>query len=140
MRFPRVSPKLRHPFFPGLPATSAVNAQGSVLAMAGIFEELYQAGCRPTHARRAIFVLTPAHQLLSDYHRNYLWDLLQVPTYALLTDSSGKIVGWECEAQDGFHIGDGTQEVSCACGRPGVRILCRNLPMCWPPQFALTAA
>ena len=125
MRLPFVRPRIRHPFFPNLPATPAVSAKGSVLAMAGSFEEVYRAGCRPARPRRAVFVLTPAHKLLSRYDRDYLWDLLQVPTYALLTDANGKIVGWECEAQDGFHISDDSQEVSCACGRPGARLFSR---------------
>jgi hypothetical protein len=118
--------RIRHPFFPDLAATPAPKARGRSTALAGTFLELARAAAEGVEVRRAVYVLTRAHEFLSDGEHDELWRLFQVPIYALLVDRSGSIVGWECEAQNGLHVEKGrvfAEEGPCACGRPGARLM-----------------
>ena len=115
---------VRHPFFPDLAATAAAEARGLSTAVAGTFGELAGAAARGVKARRAVYVLTQADGFLSDGERDQLWRLFEVPVYALLVERDGRVAAWECEAQNGLHVGEGGGEPGpCACGRPGARLM-----------------
>jgi hypothetical protein len=121
--------RTRHPFFPELAATPATEARGRCAALAGTFRELARAAAAGVAVRRAVFVLNHADEVLSDGERDELWRMFQVPVYALLADSAGRVVAWECEAQNGLHVAAGSgipagmrEESPCACGRPGARV------------------
>ena len=145
IRFP-----LRHPFFPDWPATPCRLAKGACTALSGSYQELARAataGVRPSHAVFALHY--PESQLLSAGDRDALWENFQVPVFALLLDGEGRLIGYECEAHDGLHIGSSCPDTSdrqlissedsilgyrvplekfvvesnpCECGRPGQRI------------------
>ncbi len=64
--------------------------------------------------------------------REALWVLYQVPVYAMLQDPDGRVIGYECEAQEGFHLAPGygggflfgtVDATPCECGRDGPRLL-----------------
>jgi hypothetical protein len=111
-----------HPLFPALPADFAASARGRSKALAGTFRELARAAARGVEARRAVYVLTSESEPLSDGERDELWRVFQVPVYALLK-RDGRVVGWECEAQNGLHVAVGGHEMACACGRPGAVVM-----------------
>ena len=57
-------------------------------------------------AECAVFVLQyPDHPFLSRSDRDALWEKFQVPVFALLLDRQGRLTAWECEAQEGLHVG-----------------------------------
>ena len=58
---------------------------------------------------------------LTEEQRDRLWTLYQVPVYAMLVDCDNRLVGFECEAQNGFHVRGKVFSESplCECGRPG---------------------
>ncbi|HLK63622.1 MAG TPA: hypothetical protein VKU19_09290 [Bryobacteraceae bacterium] len=145
IRFP-----LRHPFFPEWAATPTRLAKGACTTLSGSFAELMRAATsvRPS---RAVFVMHyPESIFLTDRERDTLWEVYQVPVFALLLDGEGRLVGWECEAHDGLHIGSSCPESAddqlifssedsvlgyrlpldrfviesapCQCGRPGQRL------------------
>lgn len=117
----------RHPLFPGVSPHPAVGAKGAHAALIGTIDELLQAAPK-ARARRAVFVTRGAgNPFLSEYDRDRLWDLYEVPILILLMGENGKILAYECEAQNGLHVDgsppDGAVETApCACGRPGVRL------------------
>ena len=115
--------RVRHPFFPQLAAIPADWASGVPAALAGTFVDLERAATRGVRVRRAVYVLTRTGERLSDGQRDELWDLFQVPVYALLMDRDGHVIACECEAQDGMHLPGPSQERTCACGRPGARMV-----------------
>src|SRR5579863_18348 len=101
IRFP-----LRHPLFPDWPVTPVRAAQGRQIAVSGTYRELMNGVSAGVTAERAVFVLYhPDSSFLSDSDRDILWNEYQVPVYACLLDGDGRLVGYECEAQDGLHIG-----------------------------------
>ncbi len=117
----RFGPRIRHPFFPGLSPMPARVARGVTPALSGIFPELVRAAARGVTAQRAVFVLIgwDAPPLMQE-ERDLLWELFQTPVYALLLGTDGRVAGFECEAQNGFH-GAGRYDSStpaCECGRP----------------------
>jgi len=115
-------PRVRHPFYPRLFTTPAVEAQGRVIALSGSFPELEQAAAAGASAQRALLVLNRWNGAsLTHAQRDRLWTLFQVPAYAMLIDSDGRLVGFECEAQNGFHVPGKPAPDSplCECGRPG---------------------
>ena len=115
-------PRIQHPFYPKLFPTPAVEAQGRVIALSGTFQELEQAATAGASAQSALFVLNRRNDpLLTDAQRDRLWTLFQVPAYAMLIDSERRMVGFECEAQMGFHVSGKASPDSplCECGRPG---------------------
>ena len=122
--------RVRHPFFPNLAAAPAAEARRRSVAVAGTFGELTRAAAAGVRPRRAVFVLTGEQEFPGEGERDRLWNLFQVPVYALLVDRSGRIVAWECEAQAGLHVEAGSalrlgtrEERACACGRPGPRVM-----------------
>lgn len=126
---------IRHPLYPDLAATPAVQSKGRCSALAGTFAELAHAAAA-ARPRRAVFVLVYAGQpFLSDSQRDELWHWFQVPVFALLLDPSGRLLGYECQAQRGLHLSGpasdadahsgipGTMDSTpCPCGRPGDRL------------------
>ncbi len=92
------------------------------MALSGAFHELEQAAAAGASAQRALLVLNRWNgAALTDAQRDRLWTLFQVPAYAMLIDSDGRLVGFECEAQNGFHVPGKAAPDSplCECGRPG---------------------
>jgi len=117
-------PRLRHPFYPKVVATPAAKAHGRVTALSGTFHELEQAAAGAS-AQRAVFALNRWNGAsLTDTQRERLWTLFQVPVYAMLIDSDSRLVGFECEAQNGYHVPGKAAPNSplCECGRPGLMI------------------
>jgi hypothetical protein len=124
--------RVRHPLYPRLAAAAAGRGGPRVApALAGTLEELRRAAAEGTRATRALFVLVEQERpTLTGAERDFLWECFQVPAFLLLRDAGGKILGYECEAQDGFHLEagdvhlDGALPVSkpCECGRPGHRV------------------
>jgi hypothetical protein len=115
-------PRVRHPFYPGLFATPAVEAHTRVVALSGAFHELEQAAAAGASAQRALFVTNRWDGAsLTDAQRDRLWTLFQVPAYVMLVDGNGGLVAFECEAQNGFHVPGKAAPNSpiCECGRPG---------------------
>jgi hypothetical protein len=83
---------------------------------------LEQAAAAGASAQRALFVLNRwSGAPLTDAQRDRLWTLFQVPAYAMLIDGDGRLVGFECEAQNGFHVPGKAASDSplCECGRSG---------------------
>jgi hypothetical protein len=144
IRFP-----LRHPLYPHWRVTPARFARNQCVALSGTLRELLRAGAYGIRAERALFVVhMPDSPFLTDSDRDALWESFQVPAYAVLLDGEGRLVGYECEVQDGMHIGavrldtapgnifsddsvlgyrvpldHATVETSpCACGREGQRL------------------
>ena len=123
---------LRHPFFRDLAATPAAGANGERVALYGTFGELTLAARTGGRARRAIFVLTRAGELLAEEERDELWRLFQVPVYALLLRGR-RVAAWECEAQDGMHLAGGAADHACRCGRPGAKLRAVKASPCFEP-------
>jgi hypothetical protein len=116
-------PRIRHPFFPGLNPTPTSEAKGRAPALCGAYAELEKAAANGASAERAVFVLIGGEgPPFTAAQRDRLWDLFQTPVYAILTGSDGRIAGFECEVQDGFHLPgklEADAETICECGRPG---------------------
>jgi hypothetical protein len=115
-------PRIQHPFYPRLFATPAAEAHGRVAALSGTFQELVRAAAAGASAQRALFVINRWNgAALTEAQRDGLWAMFQVPLYAMLVDAHGRVVCFECEAQNGFHVAGKTAPDSplCKCGRPG---------------------
>ena len=125
----------RHPLHPGLTAERAATARGEHAVLAGSFAELARGRAAGARARRAVFVLHyRGRPFLSERERDALWDMFQAPVYGMLLDRDGRVLGYECEAQEGLHIVAGCTAPAglvdtgpCACGRPGVRLMAEAL-------------
>ena len=110
-------------------------------ALYGAFEDLSVASELGLRVSRAVFPLRrPANPFLTETQRDALWNMFQVPIYALLVDVRGNVVGYECETQDGMHLRadyaagllfGNVEWKLCECGRPGPRLM--------PPQQAIEA-
>jgi hypothetical protein len=114
-------PRVRHPFYPRFLTTPAAEARGRVVALSGTFHELEKAAAAGASAQNALFVLNRKNDgSLTEMQRDRLWALFQVPAYAMLVDGNGRLIGFECEAQNGFHVPGRTAPDSplCECGRP----------------------
>jgi hypothetical protein len=124
---------LSHPFFPGLKLTPATRAKTGCPAISGTFQELVDAAAAGVRVTRAVVPLHgPADPFLSDGEREALWEMFGVPVWAMLLDGRGRLIGYECEVQEGFHLSAdypcgllfGTADSSaCECGRAGPRLL-----------------
>ena len=124
---------LRHPLYPGLKLVPAVRATTRYPALTGTFRELTDAAAAGAGAERGVFPVNGAvRPFLEDEQREALWALFGVPVLVILLDGRGRVMGWECEVQDGFHFAQdhhagllfGTVETAtCECGRPGPRLL-----------------
>jgi hypothetical protein len=161
IRFP-----LRHPFFPDWAATPTRLAKGVCATLSGNYQELVRAAAAGVRPSRAVFVMHyPESQFLTDRERDTLWELFQIPAFALLLDGEGRLVGWECEAHDGLHIGMSCPETAdqqvilsedsvlgyripwdrftiesapCECGRPGQRLRYSTQRIAKPMQVSPT--
>ena len=99
----------------------------------------------------AIFVLTDiGDEPLTETFRAALWQRFGVPIYQVCVDWTGRVLAFECEAQNGWHVEAGVhlsvekhelvlhtagrrllktgihgylEARRCACGRAGVRIM-----------------
>jgi len=136
----RLRVPLRHPFRAEWPTTPARLADGRCAVLTGSFPELMRAAASGACADCAVLVLHyPDRPFLSSTERDTLWETFQVPIFALLLDRKGRLTAWECEAQDGLHVGGAWTEQSlwvhrllaagwilddtpCECGRPGERL------------------
>jgi hypothetical protein len=63
----------------------------------------------------------------TDAERDSLWEMFQVPAFAMLLDGKGRVRAYECEAQSGLHISirraiASAGTVVCECGRPGPKL------------------
>jgi hypothetical protein len=124
---------LRHPFYPALPLVAAARANKACAALAGTFRELAEAARSGVEVSRAVFPLrSPTRPFLEDEEREELWEMFGVPVIAILLDGRVSPVGWECEAQDGFHLlpdywagllFGSIESACCDCGRPGPRLV-----------------
>jgi hypothetical protein len=124
---------IQHPFYPALKPSPAARARCGCSALAGTFDELLRAADNGARVARAVF---PLHRLSRPFlfaeERDALWTLFQVPVYAMLLDARGRVIGYECEVQHGFHLAPGHHRdvpsgtistTLCECGRPGPRLL-----------------
>jgi len=118
--------RIRHPFYPNLRVTLAAQASGESHVLAGNFSELETAASRGARASHAVFILVADDgPLATTQQRERLWAWFHVPSFAIVLDGRGRVVAFECEAQDGFHLaGHAAAEDSplCPCGRPGPRV------------------
>jgi hypothetical protein len=71
----------------------------------------------------------PGTPFLNETQRDQLWQVFQVPVLAVLLDRNGRLLGYECEAQSGLHVGPQSpwsasvlESAPCECGRPGLRL------------------
>lgn len=126
-------PRIRHPFFPGLHATPAAEAKPLSPALYGSFQELVRAAEGGALVRRAVFV----SHIVGESERNLLWRRFQVPVFVVLADPKGRVVAYECEAQNGLHVSDATaaETAVCDCGRPGLMTGLRLQPLLRMPGF-----
>jgi hypothetical protein len=125
-------PRIRHPLYPGLAPVPAAEAAGRCPALYGTFEDLLRAAAAGAAPRRAVFVeRRPGDPFLSPGERDDLWNSFGVPVLAMVVDSQGALLGYECEAQEGVHLNgrlppDRRHHVErspCDCGRPGRRLV-----------------
>jgi hypothetical protein len=127
-----LKPRIRHPLFADLAPIPASTAKGNCTALYGTFPEIARAAAAGVTVERAVFVLVgPSGPFLSDADRDLVWNTFGVPGYALLTDGSNRILGYECELFAAFHVvrripqglgGYHRETALCECGRPGERL------------------
>ena len=131
MRLRLLRSPVRHPFYPGLPVTLAAKCKGPCVGLSGTLHELTRAATAGARVRRMIFALHyPGSPFLSESERDQLWEVFQVPVFALLLDRDGRLLAYECEAQSGLHVGPQApwsaselESAPCECGRPGPRLV-----------------
>jgi hypothetical protein len=144
MRLRLLRSPIRHPFYPGLAVTLAVECKGPCAGLSGTLRDLTRAATAGARARRMIFALHyPGSPFLSETERDQLWQVFQVPVLAVLLDRNGRLLAYECEAQSGLHVGPEApwaagvlESAPCECGRPGPRL---KLAARKPPGAAQTA-
>src|SRR5271157_250641 len=144
MRLRLLRSPIRHPFYPGLPVTLAVECKGPCAGLSGTLRELTRAASAGARARRMILALHyPGFPFLSETQRDQLWQVFQVPVFAVLLDRNGRLLAYECEAHSGLHVGPQApwsagvlESAPCECGRPGSRLLLSSRK---PPGVAQTA-
>ena len=144
MRLRLLRPPIRHPFYPGLEVALAVECKGPCAGLSGTLRDLARAAAAGARARRMIFALHyPGSPFLSEADRDQLWQVYQVPVFAVLLDRNGRLLAYECEAQSGLHVGPQApwsaselESAPCECGRPGPRLV---LAARKPPGAAQTA-
>lgn len=102
---------------------------------------------------------------LSTELRDRLWHHFRVPIYELYVDEHGKLLAFECEAQEGWHVCKDvrfvteygelllersgrltrtgldckTEETTCACNREGTRLIDPKSKSATEPLFAAIA-
>jgi hypothetical protein len=130
--------------------TPVKSAKGRCVALSGTLRELAKAAKSGIVPQRAVFVMHgPDSAFMTEADRDLLWESFQVPVLACLLDGDGRLVAYECEAQDGLHIPmicptDANRRIisnedsilgyrlpldqavvealPCECGRPGQRL------------------
>jgi hypothetical protein len=139
MRLRLLRSPIRHPFYPGLAVTLAVECKGPCAGLSGTLRELTRAATAGARVRRMIFALHyPGTPFLNQTQRDQLWQMFQVPVLAVLLDRNGRLLAYECEAQSGLHVGPQApwsagvlESAPCECGRPGLRLqLAAREPFC----------
>jgi hypothetical protein len=131
MRVRLLRSPIRHPFYPGLDVTLAVECNGPCAGLSGTFRELTRAAAAGARVRRMVFVLHyPGAPLLDETQRDQLWQAFRVPVFSVLMDRNGRLLAYECEAQAGLHVGPQApwsagvlESAPCECGRPGLRLV-----------------
>jgi len=139
-RFP-----LRHPFHPELTATPVRLAGGVCPVLSGTFNELLRASRRGLRASKAVFALCyPDYPFIEDSERDALWQAFKVPVFTILLDRAGRLLAYECEAQDGLHVAEercddmqreSLETTPCECGRPGERLKPSVIPCLGRPEW-----
>jgi hypothetical protein len=115
--------KINHPFYPKLRPVPAASASGCSEALAGTYSELLAAArCGARATRMALVLHSVDTPFLNAVQRDRLWELFEVPIYAMVLDRKGSLAGFECEAQNGLHLPGrhGADSSVCPCGRPGL--------------------
>ena len=114
----------------------------------------------------SVFVVTQLGDTpLTSRFRDQLWRQFNVPVYEVYVDESARILAFECEAQDGWHVQDGVRFASadgelliergvamlrtglnlrvedgpCGCGREGTRLLEQSRIAITEPLTAISA-
>jgi hypothetical protein len=125
-----VRSSIRHPLFPKLAAVTASGAGPVSTVIIGTFAELTQAAANGACASRAVFAMRhPSASGLSEAERDILWNLFQVPVYALIVDERGRVLAFECEVHEGLHLQEGVvlpgamDSSLCDCGYPARRLM-----------------
>ncbi len=96
--------------------------------LAGYFAQLVGCEVRPSHA---VVVFTHPGQSFPAADRDQLWRRFRVPIFQQIVDERGRLIAYECEAHDAFHVvsapaaGEiGTiRDGSCACGKPALLLV-----------------
>ena len=132
---------VRHPLFADIATVPASQAVGSSAAIAGTFAELLQAAAAGARATRALFPLQASMEAgLSEFERDTLWELFEVPVYAVVLDADGRVLAFECEAQEGLHLDEGVpapdviETTLCECGLPGPRLIPARPELIYAPR------
>ena len=132
---------VRHPLFPDLAPVSASEASGFSAAIVGTYEELLQAAAAGGRATRAIFpVQSSLEASLSELERDTLWELFEVPAFAIVLDANGCVLAFECEAQEGLHLNEGVsapdavETLPCECGSPEPRWIPASPELIYTPS------
>lgn len=124
--------RIRHPLFPGIHAIPARDSSTCSTALYGTFQELARAARKGARVRRAVFLTCREDETLpGEVERNTLWELFQVPIFAMLLDRKGRVLAYDCEAQCGMHVnasyaGPLSDTAVCECGRPGRKLPARE--------------
>lgn len=114
----------------------------------------------------SVFVVTQLGDTpLSSRLRDRLWRQFAVPIYELYLDEYSRLLAFECEAQEGWHVAKGIiftaaygellfergnqvvrtglnwqlEEAGCPCGRPGPRLLAPGSKSAIEPVLAISA-
>ena len=121
--------RIRHPLLPGIVPTPAREAKSVNVALCGTLEEILRVAEAGARVGRAIFVTHAENEpLLTDGDRDLLWDRFGVPVFAIVLNRKGRVVAYECEAQNGLHVRDSKGDLDaavCECGRPGAKLFLR---------------
>jgi hypothetical protein len=122
---------------------------GSVAQLQRLMERIALRTMNTGSVDHSIFVVTQFGDTpLTSRFRDQLWRQFNVPIYEVYVDEQSRILAFECEAQDGWHVQDGVRFATadrellmerdcamlrtglnftledglCGCGREGVRL------------------
>ena len=132
---------VRHPLFPNLTPVYAAESSGSSEAIVGTYAELLSASARGASASHSIFpVQTSIHSALTDFERDTLWELFEVPAYVVVVNGEGRVLAFECEAQEGLHlletftVTETLETSACECGRTEPRLIPSHSEITFAPH------
>ena len=85
----------------------------------------------PTLQNAVIVLERRGNPLLTEAHRERLWDAFRVPIFEQIIADNGDLLATDCEAHEGLHIESPMLRVSrelvdsspCACGRKTPRLV-----------------